>query len=205
MNIKQSYVSISSFFDSWSRFIEIQPRIMEVQDSKLKDSKILIISPPTDRGIKIFAQANVNGESCLLCFSAGLERIAQRYCQKQRIFNLKTCTSKFFEIPYANAYFDVIFANCFFDFCRESDFDKIIREIKRVLNNKGLCFSIYMDFPSTLGEKAWFRFFKIFPSFAQGCHPTNIRPYLIKQSFRLKKDLSIKKFGFPMKYIIAVK
>jgi hypothetical protein len=39
MNIEQSYVSISSFFDSWSRFIEIPPRIMEAQDSKLKDKK----------------------------------------------------------------------------------------------------------------------------------------------------------------------
>jgi hypothetical protein len=37
MNIEQTYVSISSFFDSWSRFIEIQARIMEVQDSKLKE------------------------------------------------------------------------------------------------------------------------------------------------------------------------
>jgi hypothetical protein len=103
---------------------------MEVQDSKLKDSKILIISPPTDRGIKILSKANTKGESYLLCFSTALERIAQRYCQKQRITNLKTCNSPFFEIPFAEAYFDVIFTNCFFDFCRESDFDMMIREIK---------------------------------------------------------------------------
>lgn len=134
-----------------------------------------------------------------LCFDM------QRYSQKQGIENLKTCTIPFFRIPFGNAFFDGVFANCFFDFCQESDFDKIIKEIKRVLNNQGLFFSIYMDFPSTLGENAWFRFFKIFPSLAQGCHPTDIRPYLIKQSFRLKKDLSVKKFGFPMKYIIAVK
>lgn len=205
MNIEQSYVSISRFFDSWSRFIEIQLRNMEVQDSKLKDSKILIISPPTDRGITLLTQANANGESYLLCFSALLEKIAQRYSQKQRITGLKTCTIQFFRIPFGNAFFDGVFANCFFDFCRESDFDKIIKEIKRVLKNEGLFFSTYMDFPSRLDEKAWLGFFKILPWLSRGCHPVDIRPNLIKRSFRIKKDVSIRRFGFPMKYIIAEK
>lgn len=104
-----------------------------------------------------------------------------------------------------SGFFDRVFANCFFDFCQESDFDKIIKEIKRVLNNQGLFFSIYMDFPSTLGENAWFRFFKIFPVLSQGCHPVDIRPSFLRHSFRMRKDLSMKRFGFPMKYIMADK
>ncbi len=205
MNLAQTYVSISSLFDSWSRFMEIQARVMEVQDSKLKNLKILIISPPTDRGIKILSKANANGESYFLCFSALLEKIAQRYFQKQGIEKLKTCTIPFFKIPFENAFFDRIFVNCFFDFCQESDFDKIIKEMKRVLNNQGLFFSVYMDFPSTLGENAWLRLFKIFPVLSQGCHPVDIRPFLLRQSFRMRKDLSMKRFGFPMKYIMAEK
>jgi SAM-dependent methyltransferase len=203
MNAEESYVKISSFFNIWSKLIESPTRNIQVLDSNIKDSKILIISPPTDRGLKILSEANANGESYLLCFSASLERFAKHYMQKQGILNLKTCTSPFFEIPFGDGYFDLIFANCFFDFCSESDFDKIIEEIKRVLNNQSLFFSIYMNFPSRLGENIWFGFFKIFPWLSQGCHPVDIKPGLKRGNFSLKKDVSMRRFGFPMKYIIA--
>ena len=205
MNAAESYVNVSGFFNIWSKFIEIPTRNMQVIDSKIKDSKILIISPPTDRGIKILPKANANGETYLLCFSERLERIAQRYSQKQGTINLKISTSPFFEIPFGEGYFDIIFANCFFDFCRDVDFDKIIREMKKALNSQGLFFSIYMDFPSRFGENVWFHFFKIFPLLSQGCHPVNIKPGLKKGNLILKKELSMRRFGFPMKYIIAEK
>ena len=205
MNIEKSFVGLSWFFNYWSMIIENQLRFAEIHDSNIKNSKILIISPPTDRGLTILTRANASGESYLLCFSAMLERIAQRYSQKQRISNLRTCSAEFFGIPFADSYFDVIFANCFFDFCRESDFDKVIREIKRTLRKKGLFFSIYMDFPSRLGEKVWLGLFKILPWLSRGCHPVDITPCLIKRSFRIKKDVSVRKYGFPMKYIIAEK
>ena len=205
MNVEKSYAGLSWFFNYWSMLIENQLRVAEMHDSNIKESKILIISPPTDRGIKLLSKANANGESYLLCFSPFLEGLAKRYTQKQRILNLKTCTSPFFEIPFGEGYFDIIFANCFFDFCGESDFDKIIKEIKRALNSRGLFFSTYMDFPSRLGENLWFRFFKIFPSLSQGCHPVDIKPGLKRRNFSLKKDVSMRRFGFPMKYLIAEK
>ncbi len=203
MNAEESYIKVSSFFNIWSKLIEDPTRHMQVLDSNIKVSKILIISPPTDQGIKTLSAANANGESYLLCFSTSLEKLAKRYAQKQRIINLKTCTSPFFEIPFGAGYFDVIFANCFFDFCSELDFDKVIREIKRTLSKKGLFLSIYMDFPSRRIENVWFRLFKILPWLSRGCHPVDIRPGLNKGNFSLKKDLSLSRFGFPMKYLIA--
>jgi len=205
MNAAESYIKVSGFFNIWSKFIEIPTRNMQVIDAKIKDSKILIISPPTDRGIKILSKANANGETYLLCFSELLETIAQRYSKNQGIINLKTITSPFFEIPFGEGYFDIIFVNCFFDFCREFDFDGIIKEIKRALNHQGLFFSIYMDFPSRLGEKAWLGFFKVLPWLSSGCHPVDIKPGLKRGNLILKKDVSMKRFGFPMKYIIAEK
>jgi SAM-dependent methyltransferase len=203
MNVEKSYVGLSWFFNYWSIIIESQLRIEEIHDSKMTNSKILIVSPPTDRGITLLTQANANGESYLLCFSALLERIAQRYSEKQRITKLRTCISPFFSIPFGEGYFDVIFANCFFDFCLESDFDTIISEMKRALSKNGLFFSIYMDFPSGLGDKTWFAFFKIFPWLSRGCRPVDIKPCLLKRNFKIKKDVSIRRFGFPLKYIIA--
>lgn len=61
MAIAKIYESISFYFDTWSRIMEIRTRIAEVGDSRIGSSRILIISPPTDRGIELLARANTGG------------------------------------------------------------------------------------------------------------------------------------------------
>ena len=201
MHIEKSYIAISTFFDKWVRIIEIQTRKLEAQDSKINDSKILIISPPTDHGIKILTKANPKGESYLLCFSPAIEQIARKYSNQHNIENLKISVAPFFGIPFDDSYFDVIFTNCLFDFCQEYDFEKIIVEIRRALKNNGSLFSVYMNVPSGLISQLWVSLLKNFPFLSKGCHPVDVKPFLFRQTFKLKKEISLNRFGFPIKYI----
>jgi len=93
--IEESYLAVSGFFDLWVRIMEIRTRIMEVQDSNINNLRILIISPPTDRGLKVLTQANPTGESHLLCFSEDLGEIAKHYSVRQNIKGLKICVESF--------------------------------------------------------------------------------------------------------------
>ncbi len=70
MGIEKSYIGLAWFFNCWSIYVEGQFRAAQMQDSNIKKSKLLIVSPPTDSGIDLFARANANGETYLLCFSA---------------------------------------------------------------------------------------------------------------------------------------
>jgi SAM-dependent methyltransferase len=203
MKIEDSYLAVSGFFDLWVRLMEIRTRLMEVQDSRINDLRILIISPPTDRGIKVLTQANPRGESHLLCFSETLGEIAKDYSIKHNIEDLKICVEPFFSIPFDDSHFDAVFTNCFFDFCQKSDFNGILKEIKRALKSNGLFFSVYMDVPTDLIGRTWVNLFGRFQSLSQGCHPVDILPSLSKWSFKLKKDLTIRRLGFPVKYLIA--
>jgi SAM-dependent methyltransferase len=203
MKIEESYLAVSGFFDLWVRLMEIRTRIMEVEDSRLNNLRILIISPPTDRGIKVLAQANPIGETHLLCFSEALWEIAKKYSIRCNIKGLKICVEPFFSLPFDDNHFDAVFTNCFFDFCQESDFNNILKEIKRTLKSKGLFFSVYMDLPTDLIGRTWVNLFGKFQSLSQGCHPVDIVPFLPKWSFKLKKDLTIRRLGFPVKYLIA--
>lgn len=208
MKIEESYLALSGFFDLWVRIMEIRTRIMEVQDSRINNLRILIISPPTDRGIKVLTQANPKGESYLLCFSEALGEIGKEYSIQYNIEGLKICVEPFFSIPFFSipfddSHFDAVFTNCFFDFCQKSDFNDILREIKRTLKSKGLFFSVYMDVPADLIGRMWVNMFGRFQSLGQGCHPVDIIPFLSKWNFKLKKDLPIRRLGFPVKYLIA--
>ena len=203
MKIEESYLAVSGFFDLWVRLIEIRTRIMELEDSRLNNLKILIISPPTDRGIKILAQANPRGETHLVCFSEALGEIAKEYSIKYNIESLKICVEPFFSVPFNDNHFDAVFTNCFFDFCKESNFNDILKEIKRTLKSNGLFFSVYMDVPTDLIGRTWVNLFVKFQSLSQGCHPVDIIPFLSKWNFKLKKNLTVRRLGFPVKYLIA--
>ncbi len=203
MKIEESYLAVSGFFDFWVRLMEIRTRIMEAKDSRINHLRIFIISPPSDRGIKVLTQANPRGETHLLCFSEALGEIAKEYSIRHNIEGLKICVKPFFSIPFNDSYFDAVFANCFFDFCQKSDFDDILKEIKRTLKSKGLFFSVYMHVPTDLISRTWVNVFGRFQSLSKGCHPVDIKPFLSKWSYKLKKDLIIRRFGFPVKYLIA--
>jgi len=60
-----------------------------------------------------------------------------------------------------------------------------------------------MDMPVDLIGRTWVNLFVGFQSLSQGCHPVDIIPSLPKWNFKLKKDLSIRRLGFPIKYLIA--
>jgi len=203
MRIEESYLAVSGIFDRWVRVMEYQTRLMEVQDSRLGNSRILIISPPTDRGIKLLIQANATGESHLLCFSEALADIAKDNSVRCNLKSLKISVEPFFSIPFDNNHFDAIFTNCFFDFCQESAFNDILKEIKRALKKDGELYSVFMDTPTGLIGKAWAKVFDQFQSISKGCHPVDIIPCLLNSGFKLKKKVHLRTFGFPLKYLIA--
>jgi len=114
-------------------------------------------------------------------------------------------SGNFFQLPFTAKYFDVIFANCFFDFCKAEDFEIIMKEMKRVLKDNGKFFAVYMEFPSTKINRLWNVVFRHAKVLSQGCHPVDIRSTLINQDLAIKKDISLNRFGFPLKYIEAKK
>ena len=203
MRIEESFLAVSGHFDLWVRLMEIRTRTMEARDSSIRDSRILMICPPTDAGIKMLAQANPGGESHLLCFSDALATIARQYALQHKIEGLEIGVRPFFSVPSDDNYYDAVFANCFFDFCEETDFIGILQEIKRVLKHEGMFFSVYMGLPTGIVGRVWSNLFRRFPSLSHGCHPVDIRPSLTGCGFELKKDLTMTRLGFPIEYLMA--
>lgn len=205
MDIEQSYFSVSRFFDTWVRVMELHTRKMEVEGSKHWGLKILIVSPPTDPGIQLLAKANQHGPAKLLCFSERLKRIAITYAREHGIESLSIHVVPFFRLPFADGEFEAIYANCFFDFCQERDFGLILDEMWRVLKPKGSLSRVYMGSSNNLLAQGWTWAFRQLNFLSRGCHPVSIEPYLSRRGFLLQKDLSVDRFGFPVRYTYAEK
>lgn len=205
MEIEESYNRIFWFFDRWVRVMELHTRRMEIRDSHISSHKILILSPPTDNGIKILTQANSEGETHLMCFSERLAEIAEKYSAKNRIDNLNISTDSFFNLPFKSEYFDAVFANCFFDFCQNSDFEMIIFEIKRILKKAGGLYSVYMNLPSLFFDHVWTNIIKLIPYLRNTIYPADIKDVLLQTGLQVEKDIMVRRFGFPLKYITAIK
>jgi ubiquinone/menaquinone biosynthesis C-methylase UbiE len=205
MEVEEAYLGVSRFMDAWVRLMESHTRSLELRDSKLSDAKILIISAPTDSGIITLTRANRQGESYLLCFSAAIERIAQDYCKRHRVQNLRTVVAPFFHVPFADEELDAIYANCFFDFCETRDLDAVVDELWRALRNRGSLYATYLGKASSFIGRSWIRFFRRFPGLSYGIHPVDVTPWLRRRGFGIVTDRPVVRLGCPLRYLQAEK
>lgn len=205
--LEQSYFSVSRYFDTWVRLMEIRTRTMEAEDSAhLQGARVLIISPPTDAGIPLLVRANRTCQTRLLCFSERLGRIAATYAKKHRVNEvLDISVAPFFRLPFPDGEFAAIYANCFLDFCHEGDLDAIFDEMHRALGINGSLFAAYMGHSNKFPARGWTWAFRRCGFISQGCHPVSVGPYLSRHGFSVRRDLSASRLGFPLRYTLAEK
>jgi len=205
MDIERAYAEVSWFFHAWVGLMENHTRELEISESSLRDAKILIISPPTDRGIEALSRANPVGSSYLLCFSSRIESIAKKHCKRHGIHGIQTVVAPLLNIPIGTGALDGIYANCFFDCCPPSQLNAIVDELRRALRQGGTLHSVHMGIPSHPMGHLWALLFRSIPGPARGFQPVDIAPLLSSRGFTVLRNQRPEKFGFPLRYVIAEK
>jgi len=109
----------------------------------------------------------------------------------------------FFQIPTPDERLSVIYANCLFDFCAEEDFDMMLHEIWRALKPGGILFVAYMAPTSGFGSNLWAWVFDHFTFMSHGCSPVTISAHLTGNGFAIQKEMSVRRFGFPVIYSVS--
>lgn len=203
MDVERTFTEVSWFFHAWVGIMENHTREMEVNDSSLHNSKILIVSPPTDKGLKALSRANQLGSSYLLCLSPRIESIAKKYCRRRGIQGIQTVTAPYLDIPIGAGELDAIYANCFFDCCPPADLNATIDEFRRMLKPGGTLYSVQMGIPSRRSNHLWAFLFRNLPGPTRGFHPVNIVPPLSSRGFSVLRNQRPEKFGFPLHYVEA--
>lgn len=199
-HVEKSYGALSRLFHTWVRIMEYHTRRMEVHDSSLGRSSILIVSAPTDAGIGALTRDNADGECFLLCFSHALEATAHDYCGRHGVQHLTTLVAPFFHVPLPDEELDSIYANCLFDLCEPPDVGGVLDEMWRVLKQGGHLYSVHMGVPSHLAARAWTTIIR-----TVGFRPVTLVPTLLDRGFAVRQDLAPERFGFPLRYVEAEK
>lgn len=205
MNVEEAYYQGAKSFDLWVRLVELRTRRMQVEDSSRWDAPALIISAPTDYGIPLVAGANRDSETNLLCFSDRTGRIATEYCARQGCEVVKVKVAPFFRIPFRDSHFSNVYVNCFFDFCPVRDLGPLLDEIRRVLQVEGSLLTVNMAGASTACARTWLWVLRRISIACKGLHPIEPAPQIRQRGFRILKDRSVNRFGFPMNYTHAKK
>lgn len=201
--IERAYHSIAPYFDLWVRIVEIGTRKQEaLEHASARPQKVLIVSPPTDAGIPLLAEANSGGSTTLVCFSERLRIIAEAY-QRARRIHTGFVVMPHFARGFADATFATIYVNCFFDFCPDKGVGPIARELRRILKPGGKLYAVYMDVPSNVVGHFWAWLFATFKTLSGGCHPVSMRKALLDVGFAIETDNHQERAGFPMRYTVA--
>jgi SAM-dependent methyltransferase len=205
MEIEQAYHALVPFFDLWVRMVEMDTRKREaLEQASRPPQRALIISPPTDAGIKLLADANRGGATTLLCFSSRLRDVADAYQRARMDVSTEFAVASFFENGFGDGAFTTVYANCFLDFCQGEELVSAVKEIHRILAPGGKLYAAYMDFPRNAAGRIWSWLADTFKTLSGGCHPVSIERALSDAGFVVEKDDRLEKFGFPLRYTVAV-
>ncbi|RMD49143.1 MAG: methyltransferase domain-containing protein [Ignavibacteria bacterium] len=205
MDINDSYIRISKYFNFWARKFELDARKQQIKDSENLNGKKLIISPPTDPVIDMLASQGDGSNLNLICFSEATTLIARKYLKKRKIKNVNLVSTKYFILPFGDDEIVSVYLNCFIDFCNMSEVPLLLAEINRTLRPKGKLFAVFMSFPKSIKAKVWTGLFRIFNSFTGGCHP--VEDGLVSQNniFNVLENRYSETKGFPLRYMILEK
>jgi ubiquinone/menaquinone biosynthesis C-methylase UbiE len=204
MTLEEAYYRGSRLLGLWVRLVKAGTRKMQLKDSSSRNSNSLLISPPTDFGIRLVSEAGQTAEAYLLCFSDRTAQIATKYCEKHRCEAIRVKVAPFFSIPFGDSYFSSVYMNCFFDFCPGNVFDPILDEVGRVLRAGGSLFTVNMAGTPTANARMWLWILRRL-SFCRGLHPVDIASRISQRGFRILRDQTVKKLSFPMQYTHAEK
>ena len=204
MDPVSAYELLAPRFERWSKMMELQTRRMEVEEAGLGGAVAVIISPPTDIGIRLIAEANRDGITYLICWSKQLYEAAKRYSAACDA-NLLLLFDEPLGLPLDDASVDLVFANCLFDFCEAEQIDDLLAGIERILRPGGSLFAVYMGESSRLAARIWTGIFRSFPALSGGCRPVEISDAVGQFGFEVEKALRASRLGFPLRYLHARK
>ena len=203
MSISTAYAKLSPWFDRWVRVMEIHTRRLELQDARLGELNAMIISPPTDTGIRMIARANEAGTTCLLCWSAQVLEAAGRDARTHGLPQLQLLRAAVPAVPLRDSVLDVVFANCVFDFCDDDETEGILAELARVLRPGGSLFAVYVGQPAGALARVWCRLVENLPPMGLGCRPVDILPSLRRHGFGDPEERCPTRLGLPLRYVHA--
>ena len=202
-DIPAVYGRIARVYDLWAAATESRARARTLELADIRDGeRILEVAVGTGGTFAEVLRRNPNGDNAGIDLTPEMLARARARVEKSGVpFSLAVGDATKLDFP--DGHFDLVLNAYMFDLLPETDFARVLGEMRRVLRPGGRLLLTNMARGRRLRHRVYEALYRMRPSLMGGCRGVTLRPHLETAGFQVTHEEYLSQLGFPSEILIA--
>jgi ubiquinone/menaquinone biosynthesis C-methylase UbiE len=202
----QKYNLISPVYDIFAMIIESKARARALELSKITNGeRILEAAVGTGLTFREVLKRNPDGWNEGIDIAHRMLVKAEKRALKTGVLNYNLQLGDSRTLPFADNAFDLLLNEYMFDILPVTEYEKVIREFRRVLKPNGRLILVNTTLPEKIQDRMLEWIFCVYPQAFSKCRGILAEPYLEKFRFRDIQREYVVNFSFPSEVVLSYK
>jgi ubiquinone/menaquinone biosynthesis C-methylase UbiE len=205
-DIPKVYQKIAPKYDIWGKLAESKARNHCLELAEILDGEsILEVAVGTGLAFVDILQSNFHGWNEGIDITKEMLTRAKEKVRRTGLQNYRLRMGDAYNLDYSDESFDLLVNNYMFDLLPEEDFERVLKEFKRVLRPGGRLVMVNMTRCERWYNAMWESLYLINPAWMGGCRGVYLLPYLQSLGFTSLKREFISQMTFPSEVVYGEK
>jgi len=202
----QKYNLISPIYDIFGIIIESKARARSLEVSEVTNGeRVLEVAVGTGLNFREILRLNPDGWNDGIDISHRMLKRAAKRAIKTGVVNYNLQLGDCRALPFAGNTFDLLINQYMFDIFPVTEFDRIVREFRRVLKPDGRLVLVNTTLPEKIRDRTLEWIFFVYPEAFSKCRGILAEPYLEKFRFRDIRREYVVNLSFPSEVVLSYK
>jgi len=204
--VAQKYNLISPIYDIFGIIMESKARARSLEVSEITNGeRVLEVAVGTGLNFREILRLNPDGWNDGIDISHRMLKRAARRAAKTGVVSYNLQLGDCRTLPFADNTFDLLINQYMFDIFPVTEFERIVREFRRVLKPDGRLVLVNTTLPEKIRDRTLEWIFFVYPQAFSKCRGILAEPYLEKFDFRDIRREYVVNLSFPSEVVLSYK
>lgn len=202
----QKYNLISPVYDIFGIIMESKARARALEVSEITNGeRVLEVAVGTGLNFQEILRRNPDGWNDGIDISRRMLKRAEKRATKTGVLNYTLLLGDCRALPFTKNTFDLLINEYMFDILPVTEYDRIMREFRRVLKPDGRLVLVNTTLPEKAKDRTLEWIFCVYPQTFSKCRGILAEPYLEKFHFRDIRREYVVNLSFPSEVVLSYK
>ena len=204
--VKRTYTWIAPTHDGLAVLVEARARRLGLRWAGVQDGEtVLDVAVGTGLSFQHLLAQNPNGWTEGVDLTPAMLRRAQKRAARAATDRYRLRRGDAYALDFEAATLDCVLCSYMFDLLPVADFDRVLREFRRVLKPSGRLVLVNMTRGRRWYNQGWELIYQAYPSLLGGCRGVETAPYVEAAGFVQVRRRYVSQWTFPSEVVRGVR